>query len=86
MNIQGTHKNYMLSAMVVHIGSALEGGHYIAYVMVNGHWFEMNDKQVYKYVLPQYNCLTNVHVRTGNRNRDKICTTTTTISSVLCAE
>ena len=49
MNIQGTHKtDYTLSDMVVHIGSALEGGHYITYVMVNGHWFEMNDKQVYK--------------------------------------
>ena len=51
MNIQGTHKtDYTLPDMVVHIGSALVGGHYIAYVMVNGHWFEMNDKQVYKYI------------------------------------
>ena len=37
------HKtDYTLSAMIVHIGSALEGGHYIAYVLVHGQWFEVN--------------------------------------------
>ena len=39
-----------LTWQFIYIGSALEGGHYIAYVMVNGHWFEMNDKQVYNYI------------------------------------
>ena len=51
MNIQGKNKtDYTLFDMLVHIGSALGGGHCIAYVMVNSHWFEMNDKQVYKYI------------------------------------
>ena len=47
--IQGIHKtDYTLSDMAAHIAFALEGGHCIAYNVVNSHWFEM--RYNYKYL------------------------------------
>ena len=38
---------YELSSMIVHHGSSVHGGHYVAFIKApNGQWYEMNDSQV----------------------------------------
>jgi hypothetical protein len=41
-----TGTNYRLIAFVVHLGRTLEGGHYVAYVKAQGHWYKINDDVV----------------------------------------
>ena len=35
---------YRLTGMIRHTGVSIEAGHYIAYLLINGEWYEANDK------------------------------------------
>ena len=40
----GQQMSYRLTGMIRHTGSSIGSGHYIAYVLVDGRWYEANDE------------------------------------------
>ena len=44
--LQGKQDQYMLSSIIVHVGSTSKEGHYISYVRTLNGWYEMDDTQV----------------------------------------
>ena len=42
----GQSISYRLTAMIRHSGVSIEAGHYIAYVLIDGEWYEANDKRM----------------------------------------
>ena len=42
----GQQMRYRLSGMIRHTGSSIASGHYIAYVLIDGHWYEANDSSM----------------------------------------
>lgn len=47
-NNQKTNQSYRLKSIVYHIGSSIQGGHYIAYVYKNKQWWLANDDSIQK--------------------------------------
>ena len=47
-NIDGSeyNKQYRIMGIVVHLGSSIASGHYIAYIRAGEKWFKMNDDTV----------------------------------------
>ena len=37
---------YRLTGMIRHTGVSIEAGHYIAYVLIDGDWYEANDESM----------------------------------------
>lgn len=50
-----TEKKYYLIGVVVHIGTTLSNGHYIAYVKRNKNWYEINDLNVNEITFQEMN-------------------------------
>ena len=40
----GQQMSYRLTGMIRHTGSSIESGHYIAYVLIDGKWYEADDE------------------------------------------
>ena len=38
--------SYRLTGMIRHSGVSIEAGHYIAYVLIDGEWYEANDERM----------------------------------------
>ena len=45
-DVNGQQMSYRLTGMIRHTGSSIESGHYIAYVLIDGSWYEANDAQM----------------------------------------
>ena len=42
----GQQVTYRLTGLIVHIGFSIAAGHYTAYFLVDGHWYEANDTKI----------------------------------------
>ena len=42
----GPQYSYRLTGMIVHKGRSIASGHYIAYVIIDGSWYEATDRTV----------------------------------------
>ena len=42
----GQQMTYRLTGMIRHTGSSIASGHYISYVLIDGNWYEANDKHM----------------------------------------
>ena len=42
----GQQVTYRLTGLILHTGFSIAAGHYIAYFLSDGHWYEANDKHI----------------------------------------